>query len=319
MRITSLLMVTALTLAACGDDESSSDTTVSAPTEPAVTEPVVSESPVTEPAVTEPAVTEPAVTEPPLADTTVSEPPPDPAAADDAECAPIAIDTGSVTTEGERCDPAGAADVVSPAALVLNGCGGYESDGELTAATVRALAAKGVVGVRVDWLGAVPAPPDTYCEAGPVVGAVDPLLEGLVDAVDRLRGEPGIDPDRIGVAAYSLGAIAAMAAEFGGAGLTDVAPLDLRAAALLSYPGQLPMIPDLAAELGTPPLFLMTGSEDETAPPRDSRILAQAARRSGSTAELVIVTGQDHPWRGDAAVQAGAALAEFLGAELATG
>lgn len=314
MRITSLLMLTALTFAACGDDESSSDTTVSAPTEPAAAEPVVSEPPAAETA-----VTAPATTESPRADTTVSEPPPNPAAPDDGECAPIAIDTGSVTLEGERCDPTGAADVVSPAALVLNGCGGYDSDGELTAATVRALAARGVVGVRVDWLGAVPAPPDTYCEAGPVVGAVDPLLEGLVDAVDRLRGEPGIDPDRIGVAAYSLGAIAAMAAEFGGAGLTDVAPLDLRAAALLSYPGQLPMIPDLAAEIGTPPLFLMTGSEDETAPPRDSRTLARAARRSGSTAELVIVAGQDHPWRGDAAVQAGAALAEFLGAELATG
>ena len=107
MRITLLLMVTALTFAACGDDESSSDAAVSAPTEPAAAEPVVSESPaaepaVTESAVTEPAVTEPAVTEPPLADTTVSEPAPDPAAADDAECAPIAIDTGSVTLEGER-------------------------------------------------------------------------------------------------------------------------------------------------------------------------------------------------------------------------
>ena len=61
---------------------------------------------------------------------------------------------------------------------------------------------------------------------------------------------------------------------------------------------------DLAAELGTPPLFLMTGSDDATAPPRDARALAQAARRGGSTAQVVIVPGQEHPWRGDAAVQA---------------
>jgi dienelactone hydrolase len=237
-------------------------------------------------------------------------------ATDGVECVPVRIETGSATIEGERCDPVGSPDASFPAALVLSGCGGYESDADLTSSTVRALAERGVVGMRVDWLGAEPAPPDTYCEAGAVIGAANPLLQGVVDAVAHLRADPSIDPDRVGTAAYSLGAIAVMAAEFGGAGLTEVAPLELRAAALLSYPNQLPTISALAAERGVPPLFLMTGSEDVTAPPRDSRILARAAREGGSTAEVVVVEGQDHPWRGDAAVRAGDVLADFLAATL---
>ena len=204
-----------------------------------------------------------------------------------------------------------------PAALVLNGCGGYESDTEITGATVRALADRGVIALRIDYLAAEPAPPDTYCNPVAVIGAVQPLLQAIVDGIAELRANPSVDPERIGTASYSLGALAVMGAELGGAGLTTVVPIGLTAAALLSYPNALPAVIDAASAGDVPPLFLMTGQDDTTAPPDGARALADAATAGGVAAQVVIVPAQGHPWREDAAIAAAGAMADYLAARLA--
>ncbi len=241
-------------------------------------------------------------------------PTPDPSAIA-VRCEPVSVSTGETTIAGERC-ASDEAVPPRPAAIVLNGCGGYESDAEITDAIVRALAERDVVALRIDYLAAEPAPPDTYCEAGPVIGAAQPLLQAIVDGVATLRADPSVDPDRIGTAAYSLGAVAAMAAEIGGGGLTTVEPIELSVAALLSYPDQLPAVPAAARAGELPPLFLMTGEDDTTAPPADAAALADAATEGGTPVEVILVPGQEHPWRGEAALTAAAAIAEYLASQL---
>ncbi len=250
--------------------------------------------------------------------TSTPSPSPTPTTADpafDFTCDSTTVGTGEMTIPGERCAP-GDSLTPTPAVIVLNGCGGYESDSEITGAVVRALADRGVIALRIDYLAAEPAPPDTYCEAGPVIGAARPLLQAIIDGVATLRADPSVDPERIGTAAYSLGALAAMAAELGGAGLTSVEPAGFSVAALLSYPDQLPTIPAAARAGELPPLFLMTGEIDETAPPSGATALAEAATEGGTAVEVVIVPGQDHPWRGSAASTAATAIADFLAEHL---
>jgi len=315
-----VLTLTALFLGSCGSDD---DNTVDTEAPPGTTAPIIADSSTTEATTTEPPTTlkSPTTTEPlPVTETpasTVAETTTAPTGVPaEVVCTPVTVDTGDTTISGERCDPALSHPPLRPAVVVLNGCGGYESDSEITGATVRALAERGVVALRIDYLAAEPAPPDTYCEAGPVVGAVQSLLQAIVDGVATLRADPAVDPDRIGAAAYSLGALAVMGAELGGAGLTSVTRLELTTAALLSYPGQLPSIPAAARDGRLPPLFLMTGENDTVAPPAGARALADAATEGGIPVELVIVPGQDHPWQGEAALTAAAAIGDHLAGQL---
>ncbi|MGI9643885.1 MAG: dienelactone hydrolase family protein [Ilumatobacteraceae bacterium] len=312
------VVLAAVLVASCGDDDGVSDTV------PAVSEAVTTAAPPTEapPASEAPppsatlTTSEVSTTEPPPTTGATTEAPSD--AAGEVVCSPVTIETSGVTVTAERCEPVPGDAAPRPAAIVLNGCGGYEADSEITAATVRALAERGVVALRLDWLAAEPAPPGTYCEAGSVIAAVQPLLQAVVDGTANLRADPTTDPERIGTASYSLGALGVMAADLGGAGLTTVTPLQLTAAALLSYPDQLPTIPAAARDGLLPPLYLMTGEDDAVAPSAGAQALADAAIEGGTPVEVVLVPGQDHPWRGEAAIAAATAMAEFLSAALGT-
>lgn len=308
-----------LLIAACGGDGDTTDTGGQSATEPPATESTTTED--TPESTTSPTAA-PTTEDTPDVTTTIEATTTSGAPATDAvteiTCTETSVDSGGTPIPGERCEPTEPAPGPLPAAIVLNGCGGYESDDEITSATVRALAERGLVALRIDWLAAEPAPPDTYCAPGPVIAAVQPLLQAVVDGVASLRADPMVDPARIGSASYSLGAIGAMAAELGGAGLTSVEPLGLSAAALLSYPNQLPTIPAAAEAGDVPPLFLMTGELDIVAPPADAQVLADAATVGGVPSDVVIVPGQQHPWRGDAALVAAAALADFLAGALSS-
>ncbi|MDH3753175.1 MAG: dienelactone hydrolase family protein [Acidimicrobiia bacterium] len=299
-----IVVLTALLIGACGNGGDGTDTATNV-------------APATE-STTAPTAVPPTPAPPPATPTPAPSPTPEPttSAGEKVACTSAPIESGAVTLSGERCAP-GATDVgPRPAVVVLNGCGGYEADSDITAAIVRALAERGVIGLRIDYLAAEPAPADTYCDAGAVIGAAQPLLQAVVDGVVHLRADPDVDPERIGAAGYSLGALAAMAAQLGGAGLTTVTPLDLTAVALLSYPDQLPTVSIAAGEGRVPPLFLMTGEDDSTAPPEDAQALVDAATVGGVPTELLLVPGQDHPWRGDAATSAGAVIADYLARQL---
>ncbi len=318
VRISAVIAVAALMLGACGGGD---DVAVDTSTPPETMTPVASpgQTTATTPATESPTTFENSTTTQmsttTVAPTTASAPSTPPASVD-VSCSPLVVSTGETTILGELCTSDGSFTAPRPAAIVLNGCGGYESDDEITSATVRALAERGVIALRIDYLAAEPAPPDTYCEAAAVIGAVQPLLQAIVDGVAVLRSNPSVDPARVGTAAYSLGALAAMGAELGGAGLTTVTPPEFSAAALLSYPDLLPTISAAAREGRLPPLFLMTGENDTVAPSAGAQALADAATEGGIPVELVIVPDQDHPWRGEAALKAAAAMADHLAGQL---
>ena len=323
VRTSAAIAVMALVLGACGGgddvavDTSTPPTTMtpdSVPPETTVVTPAT-ESPTTLENSTTTQVATTTVAPATVAPTTAAAPSTPPTSVD-FSCSSLAVSTGETMIPGELCTSGSSFTAPRPAAIVLNGCGGYASDDEITSATVRALAERGVIALRIDYLAAEPAPPDTYCDAAAVIGAVQPLLQAIVDGVAALRSDPSVDPARVGVAAYSLGALAAMGAELGGAGLTTVTPPEFSAAALLSYPDLLPAIPAAAREGRLPPLFLMTGENDAVAPSAGAQALADAATEGGVPVELVIVPDQDHPWRGEAALTAAVAMANHLAAQL---
>lgn len=233
-------------------------------------------------------------------------------------CSDASYTTGGVTIVAERCAPGETAAPV-PAVVVLPGCAGYESDAEITSDIARALAARGVIGLRIDYLGARPAAPGTYCNPASVLGATQPLLQAIADGVALLRDDPDVDPSRIGGAGYSLGALALSAAHLGGAGLAAVPPLQLSAISLLSFPNFLPQIIDAAGAGQFAPLLCITGELDATAPPAGAQALVEAALAGGTPAGLTIVPGQEHPWRGASSDAGAQQVADFLAARLLAG
>ena len=227
-----------------------------------------------------------------------------------AGCVEIAVPTGSTDVVGERCDPDPLFDSPRPAALVLNGCGGYVADAALGRDIATALTREGIVAIRIDYLGA--APELDFCNLSPDVlsEAAQPILDAVADTVAVIRLDPNISS--IGAVGYSLGAVTAMSAVFGGAGLAPIEPVPFTAVALLSYPNVLPEVTDSLAAGDGPPLFVMSGEDDDVAPPADSAAIAQAAVAGGVDVEQLLVPGQGHLWRGTTASLAATTLADEL-------
>ncbi|MGB7879881.1 MAG: hypothetical protein WBL31_14045 [Ilumatobacteraceae bacterium] len=225
-------------------------------------------------------------------------------------CAAFSVPTGSTEIAGERCDPDPLFAGPRPAVLVLNGCGGYLADAEIGRDLATALTREGIVAIRIDYLGA--APDVAFCDLTPdgLSEVAQPILEAVADTVAVVRLDPNISS--IGAVGYSLGAATAMSAVFGGAGLATIEPVPFSAVALLSYPNVIPGVTDgIAAGLG-PPLFVMSGEDDDVAPPADSTAIVETALAAGNAVEQLLVPGQGHSWTGPAASLAAATLADEL-------
>jgi len=287
-------------LAACGGgDDGAAPATTTIP-------PPTTVAPTTVPVTTVPPTTAAPTT---LAPTTT--------APDEVTCTELTYPSSGMTIPGERCIPTAPATAPRPAAIVLHGCDGYADDDEITGDIVRALAGKGIVALRIDYMAAKPAPRGTYCDPIAVVGAAQPLLQAIDDGVAALRTDPGVDPTRIGAAAHSLGSLASLATHLGGGGVAQVPPASFAAAALLSYPNLLPSVLDAARTGGVPPLLLITGDIDTITPTAHAQALADAATAGGVPVDFRIWPGQDHPFRGAASDQAATDIADYLAQQLA--
>ena len=202
-----------------------------------------------------------------------------------------------------------------PAAIVLNGCAGYEADAGITKLIARELAARGVLALRVDYLGVKPAAPGTYCEAANVVAAAPDIVRAVSGAVDVLRADAAVDSARIGAVGYSLGGLATALVQLGGMGFADVPSPGFGAIGLLS-----PVVPEQLNELAkqgkAPPLVLVVGETDEVVGSAPVVALADAAKAGGVDVQLDVVPGQGHGWLGAAAQRAAAELAGGVAAHL---
>ena len=218
------------------------------------------------------------------------------------------------TLAAERCAPAGATGPV-PAALVLNGCGGYEADAGITGLIARRLAARGVLALRLDYQGARPAPPFTYCNWAKIVAAAPDFVRAIAGALDSLRADPTVVPARVGAVGYSLGGLVTALAQLGGGGFADVRAAGFGAIGLLSpvVHGQLT---DLARQGKVPPLALVVGAHDEVVGSAGTVALAEAAKAGGVDVLLDVVPGHGHVWEGEAARHAADELATSVAGHL---
>ncbi|NJM50341.1 MAG: alpha/beta hydrolase [Sphingomonadales bacterium] len=204
--------------------------------------------------------------------------------------------------------PVKAAANAKPAAVLIFFHGGSWRDGERAgyAFLGRAFAARGFVTVIADYrkIPAVRFPA---------------FVEDSADAISwtaRNIGQYGGDPDQIFVMGHSAGAHIAMMAALdpqwlarngmktdvvkgviGLAGPYDFLPFDSGSAAeyaLGQWKKPEETQPITYARADTPPLLLLTGDQDTTVKPRNSRALNDAIMKAGGVSESKIYPGVDH-------------------------
>jgi dienelactone hydrolase len=219
------------------------------------------------------------------------------------------VPLGDLVVRGERCDPGTSG--MRPGAVILGGCGGYDADGYFTHLIADRLANAGVIALRFDYQGVLPATPFTYCDPADVIPAAEAFLVAVEQGTAWLRADPQVVDDRIGSVGYSLGALLAAESTIGGGFFGPVDNAGLDALAFVSAP-VLQDIVDAARAGDLPPLLLLRGDEDLTVAPDNSDRLYEAAIAGGVDARLEAVPGQGHVWLGDAAVDAADLVAAFI-------
>jgi carboxymethylenebutenolidase len=113
-------------------------------------------------------------------------------------------------------------------------------------------------------------------------------------AITYTRGLPEVDPDRVGLLGWSLGA---------SLGLEVSATFPHVAAVVGNCGGMAWFVVDRMKSM--PPTLLLDGGNDPNYPAHLARKLAQRLREKGVEVESVIYPGQGHGFSGDAAIDAG--------------
>jgi carboxymethylenebutenolidase len=118
-------------------------------------------------------------------------------------------------------------------------------------------------------------------------------LQTLKDAVSFVEEQPGVDPRRIGLLGFSLGAYLSL----------SLATQDSRIAAVAELFGGLPeYFAKDAANL--PPVLILHGGEDHTVPVREARTLEQLLKQHNVPYQIKIYADQGHIFRGLAQLDA---------------
>jgi acetyl esterase/lipase len=230
-----------------------------------------------------------------------------------------------------------------PAVVCIHGGGWVGGNREQMTQTIEALARRGYVAVSPDYRLApkhhFPAP-----------------IEDCKAAVRWLRANAAkyrINPERIGAVGFSAGGhlVCLLGVTDKGDGLEGTGgngeqssrvqavvsffgPTDLRRKSWSKTVEEKNLVPLLGGTLAekpeayqkasptsytsknAPPFLFFHGSEDKTVPPEQSQILADKLREAGVSAELVVVEGEGHGWRGDKLLQSIDRMLNFLDEKL---
>lgn len=198
--------------------------------------------------------------------------------------------------------PAGAAK--GPAVLLLHGADGlsFEAGYQLAA---RVLAGAGYHVAFVHYLDRTAERRVAYA----TLRQSFPLWAATVrDALTWLAGQPGVDPDRLGIVGISLGAALAF----------EVAAADPRVKAVVDYFGPLP--DGMAARKPRlPPTLILHGSADRIVPVAKAHEIESLLKATGTPYEIQIYPGQGHGFFGPAQFESATRVAAFLGRHLGGG
>jgi predicted peptidase len=171
-----------------------------------------------------------------------------------------------------------------PAVIYLHGSGGQvPRDYGDPARRIAEAGSRDLLG----WLAANPRPFTAY--ALHASAPWEPLA--VADAVDRILAEDRIDPDRVVVMGFSMGAI----------GTWDCATeLPGRWAAAVPIGGRAYRAAEMA-RLGRLPVWSFNGDADPVTTLDDARVAVEALRAAGGDVRLTVMPGIDHGGSQDAA------------------
>ncbi len=212
-----------------------------------------------------------------------------------SECARSDFASGGAAVRAALCLPAGTARV--PAAVVLHGCGGFDTlDHRLAVELPRA----GVGTLYVDYFGPTPPPGTTgYCGVG-ARGAFIVWEHVVVSAAAHLRRLPRVDPRRLAVVGWSLGGFLALATSAEHRRLFQ---------ARVAFSTGVPASAKVVAAHGTPATLLLSGGPRDAIPFSWTQHLYRVLRKAGVKVTLYDYGHGVHSWPGRQGT-AGIAVAE---------
>jgi carboxymethylenebutenolidase len=191
-----------------------------------------------------------------------------------------------------------------PAVLLLHGGGaGFRGDVSGLRATARDFARRGYVALLPHYFEQT----DTLVSDVPTVNREFVRRMGAISrGVDYARGLPEVDPERVGLIGWSLGASLAL----------EVAAEDRHVAADVGIVGG--MIPEAVDKMTRmPPTLLLAGEKDNIFPGEEARGLDRRLRMKGMVVESKVYPGQGHGFTGAAAADATRRTNEFFDKYLA--
>ncbi|MFO0951018.1 MAG: dienelactone hydrolase family protein [Isosphaeraceae bacterium] len=212
----------------------------------------------------------------------------------------VVYESQGKTIRVERFEPPG--DAVCPAVLILHGSGGMAVGGPSFREMARTLARNGYVADVVhyfDLTGTVIADMPTMRAKFPV------WLLAVADGVTNLSKHPRVDPKRLGLCGYSLGAYLSLSASV----------FDDRVCVVVDFFGGLP--PEIRGDVRSlPPTLILHGELDRIVPVSEAKVLVKMLEEKAVPHELKLYSGQGHMFYGEDLKDANRRALAFLDAHL---
>ncbi|HEY1730639.1 MAG TPA: dienelactone hydrolase family protein [Terriglobales bacterium] len=129
-------------------------------------------------------------------------------------------------------------------------------------------------------------------------------MRTIGDAITFAGQHASVDPNRIGLLGFSLGAFLALA----------VASVDPRVKSVVDFFGGLPE--ELQGAPRMPPVLILHGEEDRVVPVSEAMKLQQLLERTGTPYEMKLYPGAGHVFNGLQFMDAGRRAVQFLNKHL---
>jgi carboxymethylenebutenolidase len=191
-----------------------------------------------------------------------------------------------------------------PIVLVLHGAGGMTIGGPMFRESARLLARRGYVAHVVHYFDLT----RTEIAGLPAMRANFPSwLRAIADGITSASKQPNVDPKRVGLLGYSLGAYLSL----------SLAAFDPRVSAVVEYFGGLP--PEIARELKSlPAVLILHGAADKIVPVSEANELERLLAEKNLDFEKKVYPGQGHGFLGDEGQDATNRTIAFLEKHLRT-
>ncbi|HLZ72119.1 MAG TPA: dienelactone hydrolase family protein [Dehalococcoidia bacterium] len=197
------------------------------------------------------------------------------------DCNEASYDSSGSPVGAYLCLPDGAGPW--PAVVVLHGAEGPRLNPGYRL-IAQGLAQNGFAALQIDYFSQTPGdgafgnpPAADYLQDAPT------WLREIADGISYLQGLPRVDPQRIGVNGYSLGAFMAL----------DAAMLDPRIKAVVEFYGG--VVPGFTTNLDQmPPVLMLHGDADALVPVSDAYTLKDLLSSHGRPYEITIYAGAPH-------------------------